>query len=57
MYKSFSFYIFLAVGFGRSDKDSEREKMLDPVNDGEEEFDDEGMDAPFTQHELKYLFF
>ena len=55
-YKSFNEY-FQAVGFGRSDKDSEREKMLDPVNDGEEEFDEEGVDTPFTQHEIKYLFF
>ena len=33
--------------------------MLEPVNDGEEEFDDEGKtkNAPFTQHKLKYLFF
>ena len=31
--------------------------MLDPVNDGEEEFDEEGVDTPFTQHEIKYLFF
>ena len=40
---------FLALGFGRSDKDSEREKMLDPVNDGEDEDDEEGLSVVLTQ--------
>ena len=32
-----SIKLFSAVGFGRADKDGEREKMLDPVNYGEDE--------------------
>ena len=48
--------ILIAVGFGRSDKDSEREKMLDPVNDGEEEFDEEGLDIVFRAFYCIYFF-
>ena len=48
--------ILIAVGFGRSDKDSEREKMLDPVNDGEEEFDEEGLDIVFHAFYCIYFF-
>ena len=47
-----SIKLFSAVGFGRSEKDGEREKMLDPVNYGEDE--EEGWFEIINQYALYF---